>query len=62
ASDLSVSVSGDNAGATVDPITDDGNGIYSTGYTPTNTGTDQVAIELNATAIPGSPFESVVNP
>ena len=61
ASDLSVSISGDNAGASVATITDDGNGIYSTSYTPTDAGTDQVTITLNGSGISGSPFTSQVS-
>ncbi|PKD43291.1 invasin domain 3-containing protein [Rhodohalobacter barkolensis] len=60
AGDLAVSVSGANDGATVDPISDDGNGIYTTGYTPTSTGTDEIAITLDGTAIAGSPYTSEV--
>ncbi|MDZ7755147.1 filamin/ABP280 repeat domain-containing protein [Rhodohalobacter sp.] len=57
---MSVSVSGANNGATVDPISDDGNGIYTTGYTPTTTGTDEIAISLSGVAIAGSPYTSNV--
>ncbi|NBC25951.1 MAG: hypothetical protein GVY08_03750 [Bacteroidetes bacterium] len=60
AGDLSVSVSGANSGASVENISDDGNGVYTTGYTPTSNGTDQITIELNGTAIEGSPFTSEV--
>ncbi|MCA1800358.1 MAG: hypothetical protein LC650_03605, partial [Actinobacteria bacterium] len=60
AGNLSVTVSGANAVASVSTITDDGNGIYTTGYTPESTGTDQISIELNGTAIAGSPYSSNV--
>ncbi|MCA1800627.1 MAG: hypothetical protein LC650_04985 [Actinobacteria bacterium] len=60
ADNLSVSVSGENSAATVAAISDDGNGVYTTSYTPTANGTDQVTIELNDTGIQGSPFTSNV--
>ena len=60
ASDLSVLVSGANSGATAASVSDDGNGVYATSYTPTANGTDQVTIELNETGIQGSPFTSNV--
>ncbi|MGF1669828.1 MAG: hypothetical protein ACFCU6_05215, partial [Balneolaceae bacterium] len=44
AADLSVSVSGANNIENVTPIRDDGNGVYSTGYTPNNVGSDQFSI------------------
>jgi len=60
AGDLSVSISGANSGASVENISDDGNGVYTTGYTPTSNGTDQITIQLNGTEISGSPFSSEV--
>ncbi|MCA1800162.1 MAG: hypothetical protein LC650_02565, partial [Actinobacteria bacterium] len=57
---LSVSVTGENAGATVASINDNGNGNYSTSYIPTSTGDDQIIIEVLDTQIPGSPFDSEV--
>ncbi|MCA1800548.1 MAG: hypothetical protein LC650_04575, partial [Actinobacteria bacterium] len=57
---ISVSVTGDNAGATVASIDDNGNGNYSTSYTPTSTGDDQIIIEVLDTGISGSPFDSEV--
>src|SRR6056297_3089000 len=60
AGDLAVSVSGANTGATVDAITGNGDGTYTTGYTPTSTGDDTITITLNGTGISGSPFTSTV--
>ncbi|MCA1800516.1 MAG: hypothetical protein LC650_04410, partial [Actinobacteria bacterium] len=60
AGDLAVTISGENPGATFDDITDNGDGTYSTGYTPTSTGDDIVTITLGGTAIQGSPFTSTV--
>ncbi len=56
-----VSVSGAN---TAGPLTAAyaGSGTYTTSYTPTASGTDQVAITLNGTAISGSPYPSPVSP
>ncbi|MDH3571141.1 MAG: hypothetical protein OER89_13310, partial [Gemmatimonadota bacterium] len=62
AANLAASVSsGPNAGATFAAITDQGNGTYTTSYTPTNVGSDAVAITLSGTAISGSPYTSVVS-
>ncbi|WP_340103379.1 filamin/ABP280 repeat domain-containing protein [Rhodohalobacter sp. 8-1] len=58
--DLAVSVSGANSGADTEPVTDEGNGIYSSAYTPEVTGSDQITIELDGAGIQGSPFTSVV--
>ncbi|WP_158551364.1 Ig-like domain-containing protein [Rhodohalobacter sp. SW132] len=58
AENLSVSVSGDNSGATLESVAEEGNGVYTTAYTPTATGTDQITIELNGTGISGSPYDS----
>lgn len=60
AAGLSVSVSGPNAGETVSAITESGNGVYTTSYTPQSIGADQVTIELNGTGISGSPYSSNV--
>src|SRR5439155_808063 len=38
-----------------------GSGVYTASYTPTATGTDNVAIRLSGTAIGGSPYTSVVS-
>ncbi|HEU4641454.1 MAG TPA: filamin/ABP280 repeat domain-containing protein [Gemmatimonadaceae bacterium] len=55
-----VSVSGANTATP--PVTDNNNGTYTTSYTPTKSGTDQVAITMNGTAISGSPYTSTVAP
>jgi len=60
AGNLSVSVSGTNEGAEVEPINDDGNGVYTTSYTPEFIGLDEITIQLNGTDISGSPFVSIV--
>jgi hypothetical protein len=41
-------------------VTDKGDGSYSAQYTPTNTGTDQVAVTVSGSGMAGSPFTSVV--
>lgn len=53
-----VTVSGDNSATPT--VTDNSDGTYSASYTPGNTGSDSIAITLNATAISGSPFSSTV--
>ncbi|HMB97439.1 MAG TPA: filamin/ABP280 repeat domain-containing protein [Balneolaceae bacterium] len=67
ADNLSVSVSGVNEDAEVEPIIDDGNGVYTTSYTPTTPtflffGPDEIIIQLNGEGIKGSPFTSRVFP
>lgn len=67
AGNLSVSVSGVNEDAEVEPINDDGNGIYTTSYTPTTPtflffGPDEIIIQLNGEDTNGSPFTSNVFP
>ncbi|MCA1800781.1 MAG: Ig-like domain-containing protein, partial [Actinobacteria bacterium] len=57
---LSLTVSGANAGATVENIEPIDNGVYETSYTPTNNGEDQITISLNGIAISGSPYTSNV--
>jgi len=58
--DLSVSVTGANAGATVSSVTDNGDGTYTVTYTPSTSGTDNIAITLGGSAISGSPYSSDV--
>ncbi len=41
-------------------FTDNGDGTYTASYTPTNTGSDSVAILINLQAIQGSPFTSSI--
>jgi hypothetical protein len=60
--DLAASVTtGPNSGAIFAAISDDGNGIYTTSYTPTGAGTDQIAITVSGTGIQGSPLSSTVS-
>lgn len=55
-----IGVSGPNNATPV--VTDHGDGTYTASYVPTATGTDQVAVALNGTAIANSPFASAVAP
>jgi len=57
---IGVGISGANDGSSLEGIVDNGDGVYSTGYTPQSTGIDQVAIDISGTVIPGSPFASEV--
>src|SRR5690606_3650302 len=41
-------------------VVDNGDGTYTLTYTPTTSGTDNVAITLNGNAISGSPYSSIV--
>jgi hypothetical protein len=41
-------------------VTEEGDGRYSARYTPTRTGTDQVAVTVRGSGLGGSPFASVV--
>src|SRR5690606_20936981 len=58
--DLSVSISGVNAGATVSAVADNNDGTYTLTYTPTKSGTDNIAITLGGAATSGSPYTSEV--
>ncbi|MCA1800628.1 MAG: Ig-like domain-containing protein, partial [Actinobacteria bacterium] len=59
ASELSLAINvGVNSGAQFTSVSDEGNGIYQAGYTPSATGTDQITIELDGVGIDGSPFTS----
>ncbi|MCA1800766.1 MAG: hypothetical protein LC650_05685, partial [Actinobacteria bacterium] len=59
--DISVSVtSGFNSGFAFTSIVDNGNGTYSTSYTPQTVGTDEITITLNTIEISGSPYPSNV--
>jgi hypothetical protein len=61
ADDLTVTVSGGpNTGASVSSVIDEGDGIYTAGYTPVQTGDDEITIELGGVGIQGSPFTSSV--
>lgn len=58
---LAVSVSGGpNSGTSLAPLTDNGDGTYTTSYVPTEAGTDEITILLNGQAVSGSPFTSQV--
>jgi filamin/ABP280 repeat protein/Big-like domain-containing protein len=56
-----VSVAGANPSSGLG-VTDKGGGSYSATYTPQRSGTDQVAIQVSGTPVPGSPFTSTVVP
>jgi hypothetical protein len=60
AANLAVDVTGANTVTAPQP-TDNGDGTYTTSYTPTTVGTDNVAITLDGTPISGSPYASVVS-
>ncbi len=53
---------GPNAGATFTDVQDSGGGEYTTSYTPSNTGTDEIVVTLDGEPIFGSPFTSIVSP
>jgi hypothetical protein len=58
---VSVAVEGANPAAGL-PITETGEGSYSTSYVPIHVGTDLVNVRVNGEALPGSPFPSTVVP
>jgi hypothetical protein len=55
-----VTVSGANTATP--PVTDNGDGTYTAVYTPTASGTDQVAVRFSGNHIGGSPYTSTVVP
>jgi hypothetical protein len=55
-----VRVEGANPGTMT--VTEQGGGSYSATYTPTVTGTDQVAVEVSGAQVDDSPFNSQVEP
>ncbi len=57
---VTVRVTGANDASPV--VTDHGDGTYSTSYTPTAVGTDDLAITVDGTPISGSPFSSAIGP
>src|SRR5690606_397879 len=59
--DLSITLTGANATATVSAITDNSDGTYTLTYTPTVAGSDDVVISLAGVAINGSPYTSTVS-
>ena len=59
AAGISIAVTGANPTATL-PVTEVGGGAYSASYIPVHSGSDQVVVQLVSSAVPGSPFTSVV--
>ncbi|MGH7510738.1 MAG: filamin/ABP280 repeat domain-containing protein [Gemmatimonadales bacterium] len=59
ADDIEVAVEGANPAADL-VVSGRGGGSYAASYTPIRTGTDQVVVRVRGTAVPGSPFASVV--
>jgi uncharacterized repeat protein (TIGR02543 family) len=57
--DFTVEVTGDNS-ASPTVVESDTPGEYQTTYTPENSGTDQISIQIGGEPIAGSPFESQV--
>jgi hypothetical protein len=58
---VNASVSGANSGGGLS-VADKGGGSYEISYTPTLVGNDLIQILVDGTALPGSPFTSVVVP
>jgi hypothetical protein len=58
---VNASVSGANSSGRLD-VADQGGGTYQVSYTPHAVGSDLVQILVDGTALPGSPFTSVVVP
>jgi adhesin/invasin len=56
---IAVSVSGANSRGSLG-ASDQGGGRYTATYTPEKAGTDRVQVKVSGTALPGSPFASVV--
>jgi hypothetical protein len=56
---LSISVEGANPGSGL-PVTELGDGTYSSSYLPVHSGTDQVRVEFDGQALPGSPYQTIV--
>ena len=59
AGSIAISIAGANPAAGL-TVTEVGNGDYSASYVPTHTGTDQLDVRVNGTALAGSPFASTV--
>ena len=57
---LRVRIEGANPGEA--SVSEEGGGVYSAGYTPALTGTDQIFVEVNGTSVSGSPLTSTVEP
>jgi adhesin/invasin len=58
ASGFSITVTGANQATPT--VTDNGDGTYSSSYTPTSKGNDLIAITFNGVSIKGSPYHSDV--
>jgi filamin/ABP280 repeat protein/Big-like domain-containing protein/invasin-like protein len=61
AGEILVSVEGANPASSL-AVTDLGAGSYSASYVPTHTGSDQVGVQVNGSAVAGSPLISTVAP
>ncbi len=57
---IAVTVGGANNAS--GPVTETGGGGYVFRYTPRQTGSDQVRVQVSGTDVPGSPFTSTVSP
>lgn len=55
---FSVMVSGANSATPA--VSDNTNGTYSSSYTPTTSGTDNITVKLSSVSISGRPYSSVV--
>jgi invasin-like protein/Big-like domain-containing protein/filamin/ABP280 repeat protein len=58
---LTVAVTGANPAASLS-VEDAGGGDYSASYVPVRTGTDAIRIELDGAPLPGSPYQSRIEP
>jgi hypothetical protein len=58
---LSINVEGANPASSL-PVTHLGDGDYSASYVPVHSGSDAVHIQVNGSALAGSPFQSTVSP
>lgn len=56
---LSITVEGANPTSGL-PVTDLGDGTYSSSYVPVHSGTDQVRVEFDGRPLPGSPYQTLV--
>ncbi|HEX2610582.1 MAG TPA: filamin/ABP280 repeat domain-containing protein, partial [Gemmatimonadales bacterium] len=61
AGSLSVTIVGANPTSGVS-VTEMGDGDYAASYVPVHTGKDQAQVEFSGTPLPGSPFETTVDP
>jgi hypothetical protein len=60
-SNVSISVEGVNPASNL-PVTELGQGSYSSAYVPVHSGTDVIRVEFNGVPLGGSPFQSTVVP